>query len=221
MIQPMDSSVIDMLNMHRTETLGQDGFGQDGRKKSMLGTIDSLELVLKSMQNQLEIDHQMIVQHDRQLAEAALENRLQKEKLTLLENELQLQISKRFGHSTERWTPDEKIQADLFDEIEKAIAEANPDQDDDKVPDTAASVEFPPHRRKQRKQQPNRPDAPAKGRKPLPAHLERREKRLELPKAELVCDCCGKDLVLIGEETSEGLCTAPVKHYVERTIRPK
>ncbi len=112
MIQPMDSSVIDMLNLLRTET-----FSQNGRNKSMLGTIDSLEQVLKSMQNQLEIDHQMIVQRDRQLAEAALENRLQKEKLTLLENELRLQISKRFGRSTERWTPDEKIQAGLFDEI--------------------------------------------------------------------------------------------------------
>jgi hypothetical protein len=89
-----------MLNMLRTDT-----FSQNGRNKSMLGTIDSLEQVLKSMQNQLEIDHQMIVQRDRQLAEAALENRLQKEKLTLLENELRLQISKRFGRSTERWTP--------------------------------------------------------------------------------------------------------------------
>jgi transposase len=82
-------------------------------------------------------------------------------------------------------------------------------------------VEFPPHRRKKRQTKPNRPEAPVKGRKPLPAHLERREKRLELPEAELVCTCCGKDLVLIGEETSERLCVAPVKYYVERTIRPK
>jgi transposase len=58
------------------------------------------------------------------------------------------------------------------------------------------------------------------GRKPLGAHLQRREKIIDMPESEKTC-ACGTKLTKIGEETSEKLIITPPELYVEKTIRVK
>jgi transposase len=57
------------------------------------------------------------------------------------------------------------------------------------------------------------------GRQPLPGHLPRIEHRFE-PES-CTCGQCGRDLVKIGEDTSEQLDVEPARFFVHRHIRPQ
>jgi transposase len=59
------------------------------------------------------------------------------------------------------------------------------------------------------------------GRKSLPAHLERRPVRYDLPEGERQCPHCQAALQLIGEEKSERLEYVPASLHVLEEIRPK
>lgn len=58
-------------------------------------------------------------------------------------------------------------------------------------------------------------------RKPLPPHLPRVERLIDIPEDEKVCALSGTRLVRIGEEVSEQLDVEPAKVTVIRTVRPK
>lgn len=59
------------------------------------------------------------------------------------------------------------------------------------------------------------------GRRPLPGHLPRERRVVEPADEDLVCACCGRAKVRIGEETSEQLEYVPASFKVIETVRPK
>ncbi len=111
---------------------------------------------------------------------------------------LQLLRSQRFGASSERTHPG---QLGLFNEAEATA-------DEDEAPDEA-TVSVPAHTRAKR------------GRRPLPAWMERHEILHDLPDDQKVCAADGTALVEIGRETSEQIEFIPATARVLVHIRPK
>jgi transposase len=161
-----------------------------------------MESLLESFERQAEADHAM-------LAELAAKLRESEQKIMLLEERIRLSGARLFGRTSEKWRPDEKIQASLFNEIEMAVT-ASGDMKDE----SPASSD-------RRVRKPRANDEGHGGRTPLPESLPRREIVIDLPEGERVCAACGEILVRIGEDTSERLCMEPIKFYVELTVRPK
>ena len=58
-------------------------------------------------------------------------------------------------------------------------------------------------------------------RKPLPEHLPREDKIIDIPESEKICPKSGKPLNKIGEEVLEQLEIEPLKAKVTRIVRPK
>jgi transposase len=85
-----------------------------------------------------------------------------------------------FGRKSEHYTPEEDRQNRLFDEAELHADEA--------APVVVEKVPVAAHERKKR------------GRKPKMDNLPVREEIHELPAADRVCPCCGKERPVIGEE---------------------
>jgi len=201
MIAFMESPVVDdVLNAMRTAAFAKDG------RQALLAAIDGMESILRSYSRQAEADHAM-------MAELAEKLKLSEEKIGVLEEKIRIDVARMFGRSSEKWKPDDKIQSQLFNEIELAVKEAiGPGANEAKADSTAPAV--------RRKRKPQAVDAGHGGRMPLPEDLSRREKVIDIAEGEKVCESCGKPLVRIGEDVSERLCLEPVKFYVERTVRP-
>ena len=204
-----DGTAIELLNSLRTTAFASGG------RKDLFDGLDLIESILREQERQRIAYHsqlaerdQKILERDKKIEELHARTRIAEEKLSLLEEQIRLDNARRFGRSSERWTPDETIQALLFNELEMAVAcdAAAPSQEADQ-----------PAARRQRK---SRTERVGGGRKPLPANLMRREIVLDLPDSDKICRSCGKNLVRIGEDVSERLCIEPVSFFVERTIRP-
>lgn len=193
-------------------------FAKDGRAL-MLDGLDAVESIIHSMQLQIESYHAREVDKERKLAEAFTRIRIAEQKVSLLEERLRLDAARKFGHSSERWTADEKLQALLFNELELAVKQAADLLADDS-PDAASTVVPDNHRKRRRAITAGGNDEAQGGRKPLPASLPRRELVLDIPEDKKICTSCGKMLVRIGEEVNERLCLEPVQFFVERTVRP-
>ncbi len=69
--------------------------------------------------------------------------------------------------------------------------------------------------------EPMRAPRPGHGRRPLPPHLPREERVIEPEADDLVCACCGRAKVRIGEERSSQLEHVPASFKVIETVRPK
>jgi transposase len=207
-----DRSTIDLLNSLRTTA-----FASNSRKE-LLDGLDIIESMLRGLERQRTDYHSQLAERDQQIAEQVRKmaelgarTRIAEEKLSLLEEQIRLDHARMFGRSSERWTPDETTQAQLFNELEVAAAsDASSTSEEAGVSDA----------RQQRITRTERKERVDGGRKPLPANLPRREIVIDLPDCEKVCSSCGKTLVRIGEDVSERLCIEPVKFFVEKTIRP-
>ena len=200
-MEAMGTPVADeVLNAMRTAA-----FARDGRQQ-FLAAIDGIEAILHSYSRQAEADHAM-------MAELVAKLKLAEEKIGVLEEKIRLDAARMFGRSTEKWKPDDKIQAQLFNEIEDAVKEATgPGASESKTEATTPVL--------RKKRTPRASDEGHGGREPLPANLPRRETVIDIAEAEKVCVSCGKPLVRVGEDVSERLCVEPIKFYVERTVRP-
>jgi transposase len=209
----METQAAELLNALRSAAFAKDG------RRVILDGIDVVESILRSQQRQIEADHDRMADKDRALADLFARLRLSEEKNNVLETQIRLDAARKFGRSSERWKPDEKIQALLFNEIEMALKEAVVPTADGTVQNGSTSATAVHHRRKHRASDEGN-DAVHGGRKPLPASLPRREIILDLPDSTKVCVSCGKALVRIGEDVNERLCIEPVKFFVERTVRP-
>jgi len=132
------------------------------------------------------------------VADQAVRNEQLQSKVTLLQEQLNLALAKRYAASSEKISPD---QVCLFDEAEAAVEPA-PDADDD-------VIVVPAHTRKKR------------GRKPLPDKLPRIEVIHEIPESGRRCDHDGRLLTEIDEVISEQLDIIPAKIQVIRHIRKK
>jgi transposase len=137
------------------------------------------------------------------LKELEQERQTQAQRIEQLLDYIALLKRKRFAPSSERWSPE---QFGLFDEaeLEAVIAELEPEP----APNPPAA---PPN-----------PSAPAKAapvRRPLPAHLPRVERLIELS-AEAQA-ALGEGWGCIGYDRSEQLAIIPRQPYVIRTLRAK
>lgn len=204
----MERAAVELLNTLRTTAFMPNG------RTSMLATIDSVERLFQSLQQEVKTYHDDLAERDGKLAEALERLALSERKNALLEEQIRLEIARRFGKSREHWKPDEKLQARLFNEIEAAIREDAGDHPQDTDDDATKE------KKRRKKERPSAAEKPGHGgRKPLPANLRRVEKIIDLPGNEKACATCNVPFIKIGEEASERLCIEPIKFYVERTVR--
>lgn len=137
-----------------------------------------------------------------------------------------LQILRRYyGPSRERFSPDQLM---LFEAAELealalefgTLASADEDPQDESPADStntdaeASSNDQPTDSQPEKKKQ-------GHGRRSLPAHLPREEKRYELTAAEQRCPCCDQPRNEIGSETSEQLEYVPASYKVLQHVRVK
>lgn len=203
----MEGAAVDLLNNLRTTAF------MPQNRVSMLHTIDSVERAFQSLQLELQTYHERIAERDIDLADALERLALSERKNALLESQIRLDLARRFGKSREQWKPDEKLQAQLFNEIEVAVREETKDSE------TVAADTSVIEKKRQKKERTAAESAGHGGRKPLPAYMQRVEKIIDLPEDQKSCGTCETSYKKIGEETSERLCMKPIEFYVEKTIR--
>lgn len=139
----------------------------------------------------------------------------QEQKITQLEHRLAKLLQRTFGKQSEKLDPDQLL---LFDQDELAALSA--ELAAEVAEREAAANETSPSVPENAEQ-----NTPAKrkghGRRELPAHLPREQKRYELQPEERVCPCCGAERMEIGSETSEQLEYIPASYKVIEHIRVK
>ena len=119
-------------------------------------------------------------------------------KVKWFEEQFRLYRHKNFGPSSERF----EGQQALFNEVEDAAAEA------EKQDDTPETEQISYERKKPVRQ-------------PLPKDLPRERVVHDVADEEKQCDCCGGELHVIGEDTSEKLDIVPARAKVIEHVRPK
>ena len=123
-----------------------------------------------------------------------------------MQHQLDRLLRQRFGRSSETIDPDQLLlfAADILSESDATPLQPGPADD---LPPTPAAAAKP--RRK------------GHGRKPLPAHLERRRVVHDVPADELTCPDCGGRRQAFGEEVREQLDYIPASLVVIQHVRPK
>ncbi|WP_245535919.1 IS66 family transposase [Thiorhodococcus drewsii] len=139
----------------------------------------------------------IIAQLTEQLAEAERERGAQEQRIAQLLETIELLKRKRFGRSTDQ-VPDSQLR--LFDEteLEALIGALEAELPAPAAPDTAKDKETPTKRKPVRR--------------PLPSHLPRVERLLDLDAEEKAA--MGDDWSFIGYDTSEQLAILPRQTYV-------
>lgn len=138
-----------------------------------------------------------------QIADLKAVNQAQGEDIKSLREENRYLKMKLFGPKSEKSPPPEGQQQlfDIDEDEEQAEGNDKPNSNGEDKPAT----------RGERKRN--------VGRKPLPAHLPRVEKRIDLDPEEK--SCCGKEMTCIGEDAREVLECIPAIFYVIRFLIPK
>ena len=156
-----------------------------------------------------------LAQHHAVIAQQTATVQQQEQKITQLEHRLAKLLQRTFGKQSEKLDPDQLL---LFDQEELAALSA--ELAAEVAEREAAANETSPSVPENAEQ-----NTPAKrkghGRRELPAHLPREQKRYELTPAERVCPCCGAERMEIGSETSEQLEFIPASYKVIEHIRVK
>ena len=221
--------VIELLNQVRTKAAGQ------ATDTALLTIADLLEQIYKAQHAELEMAHGLVSQFQAEVistqaeasqvraeasqvrAEASqvrAELRIALQEKALLEERLRIELARRFGRSSEKWTADELLQAELFNEAEFIMATAPAETEVAEVPEASsepvADTKVPGVKEKRRG-----------GRERLPDNLPRVVTRIELTEAELekLSSDRGERMVKIGEDISERLQMKPFEFYVEQVIR--
>jgi transposase len=131
--------------------------------------------------------------------EKVTENEQLTSQVTILQEQLNIALAKRFASRSEQLSPD---QIKLFDEAEQETA-------CDGAAETPTAIAVSSHQRK------------VGGRKALPERLPRIEVVHELPVDQRICDHDGRVLSEIGEVTSEQLDIVPATIQVIRHVRKR
>lgn len=157
-----------------------------------------------------------LAQHHAVIAQQTATVQQQEQKIAQLEHRLAKLLARTFGKQSEKLDPDQlllfdqeelaALSAELAAEVAEREAAANAPAPS--VPETSAQ----PSQVAQRK---------GHGRRELPAHLPREQKRYELTLEERACPCCGELRIEIGSETSEQLEYIPASYKVIEHIRVK
>jgi transposase len=126
-----------------------------------------------------------------------------------MQHQLERLLRQRFGRSSETIDPDQLLlfAADILAEPDATRAsEPRPGPADDAPPTPSPAA---------------KPKRKGHGRKPLPAHLERRRVVHDVPADELTCPDCGGHRQAFGEEVREQLDYIPASLVVIQHVRPK
>jgi transposase len=128
-----------------------------------------------------------------------------------MQHQLERLLRQRYGRSSEKIDPDQLLlfAADILAEANATPAiESQPAAADDALPCPATAAKPKPKRK-------------GHGRKPLPAHLERRPVVHDVPPDQLTCPDCGGRRQAFGEEVREQLDFVPASLVVIQHIRPQ
>lgn len=120
--------------------------------------------------------------------------------IALLEEQIEYWKNELYGRKSEKYTPEDEFQSELFNEAEM-YSEPMEDEEEE-------IIDVPAHTKRK------------KGRRPIPESIPREVIIHALPDEELQCPC-GSEYEKIGEEVSEKLAIIPAQVYVERHIRYK
>lgn len=152
--------------------------------------------------------------HEQTVAELALTIETQQQRIEQQEHRLLQLLRRHFGPSREAIDPDQLLlfeAADLEALAQEFRAAATSDDPPTVEQSTADSLADAPSAPKQN----------GHGRRSLPAHLPREERRYELPLAERCCPDCGQARAEIGTETSSQLEYVPGTYKVIEHVRVK
>lgn len=160
------------------------------------------QFALPELSNDVSELHFMIKNLHKKMSEMAeladrseCENKLLRERIKYLQQQLYCRKSERFPLSDDNYSP-----SFLFGDL--------PEENKQEAEPLVEEITIPSHKRKKR------------GRKPLPESLPRIKVIHDVPKEEKRCGCgCEKDC--IGEEISEQLEMQPARFWVVRHIRYK
>lgn len=192
-----------------------------GTNRQLLDVADTLETLFKNQERDLDATYRMLAreQQEKQAVQEELGRKAQQvavvqEELRLillkyqaLEEWKRIDLARRFGARSERWTSDDQSQALMFNELETSLAPAETTRDTAPVASSSTNVTA-------------KTEKPRGKREALPESLPRQVTVIELTASEKVCSACGKQMSRIGEETSEQLQVRPIEFYVEKIIRP-
>jgi transposase len=118
-----------------------------------------------------------------------------------------------FGRKSEKLSPVDAQQGLLFNEAESFVdASGDGAGADETANEPNADADTTVVKQYTRKKA---------GRKPIPAHIPRKEILHDLSEEEKRCECCGKDRPKIGVETTEELEYVPAQIFVQKHIYPK
>lgn len=190
----------DLLQIIRTH-------GANSQSKALLEVANSLEQLLSSQSSDLTKMHQILSEEQQQRKN--VEQKLQEKmvKMAFLEEQLRIELARKYGKSSERYKPTELQTAYLFDEAEMILSRA---------PEESEQEPAIAEERKREKQ------APAKNRgkrEILPEDLQRITIEIDIREDQKMCSHCGQAKQVIGEQVSEQIQMKPIEFYVERTVR--
>lgn len=180
--------------------------GANSRSKTLLEVADNLEQLLSSQSSDLTKMHQMLSQEQQQRKQA--EQKLQEKlvQMAFLEEQLRIELARKYGKSSERYKPTEVHTAYLFDEAEMILSRAPEEPEEESVPE------------KPKKEKTTATKDRGK-REIIPGNLERVTIELDIPDDQRMCPHCGDEKQVIGEQVSEQIQMKPIEFYVERTVR--
>ena len=202
----MNGSATQVLNTLRSDAIAAPN------QSAILAVADQIEDLIASQENDMNTLHSMVAREQAKLVKVQAKNeamlrenlKLQAEKKEL-EEWKRLALHHRFGKSSERFTPEDDMQALLFNELEATLTNEAPVDDEITEPASVPADKI---------------DAKPRGKRSrLPDDLPVREVRITVPAEECQCNLCNKEFRKIGEEVSETLEIEPAKYSKLVTIR--
>jgi len=163
--------------------------------KNLPDDVETLKRIIENQNVALKEKEEKLEEQNTSLRNAKIELKVLQEKVNLL-------ISRLFSKKSEKLGPVEEIQSVLFNEIE-SLYDSEPE-----FPLDEESVTIEAHTRSKKR------------RKSIPDDLPRREIIIDIDESEKTCGC-GAVKACIGEEISEKIDYIPAEAFVRRTIRPK
>jgi transposase len=129
-------------------------------------------------------------------------------KISALEERLRLELIRKYGPKSETLSDAQLLLLEMEPGVSSAEVEAESRREP--LPEVSPVVATSPKKSR-----------PHPGRQELPANLPRVERILACTPEQCVCQCCGKQTVVIGYEQSEQLDVEPARFFVVVTKREK
>jgi transposase len=202
------------VSAHATIQSERDAFGSDRTKlqrerATLQRKCTQLEKERESLQRDQTQWQREREQHTQVVTQFEETVEKQQRKIEQQQHQLAQLLRRLFGPKQERFDPNQLSLFD-FEELQQLAEElTSPAEDEDASSEEDALSSSSRNRRK------------GHGRRPLPEHLPREQRRYELSEEERRCPCCGDLRQEIGSETSEQLEYVPASLTVIEHVRVK